>query len=1219
VVWRSATLPVTEITLQGDADPIAQLTTAAGPQMDLRHAPLLRLHVAAETDGPRWFAQLQMHHMALDHTGLDLVLGEIAALLRGREDQLAEPLPFRDFVAQARLSAAREEHQRYFADLLADVTEPTTPFGLVDVYQGGGQASQVRKMLDAGLAARLREQARLLGVSPATVFHVAWARVLAVLAGRDDVVFGTVLLGRMNAGPGADRVLGMFMNTLPVRAQTAAVDVATAITAMRSQLAALLAREHAPLALAQQASGVPAHLPLFTSVFNYRHNQHPGRRGNNTRTPAQTLGVQMLPTQDLSNYPLGVSVDDDDNRLGIAADAIAPGDPELVFALLNTALVNLTDALETAPATPLRQIQVLGSDERAQVLIGWNDTASLIPHRAATAAELILEQAAQAPDATAITSDGAAVTYGELIRRASRLAHYLRHEGVGTETLIGLCLNRGQDMVTAILGVWLAGAAYLPLDPGYPAKRLEYMLTDSGARLLITRSGLGADLPGHAVLDLDETAAELTRMPATPPASHTITAQAAYVIYTSGSTGVPKGVAVAHAGVTNLAIAQTAGFAIDQRSRVLAFASPGFDASVSELITTLGSGATLVAPDAGQVLAGDELTGLTARQSVTHATIPPAVLAGLDTGTGAFASVRTLVAAGEALDGELASRWSVGRRLINAYGPTETTVCATMTGPLHPDGQPPVGGPIRNTRVYVLDPWLDPVHVGVTGELYVAGTGLARGYTGRPGLTAERFTACPFSATGERMYRTGDLARWQPDGQLTFAGRADDQVKIRGFRIEPGEVEAILGSHPLVNQAVVAVREDTPGDKRLAGYIVPGNDAGDETGNLPDQVRDYVAERLPSHMVPAAIVVLDAVPLTSSGKLDKAALPAPSYTPEEGREHAWSTAVELTLCEAFAEILEVDSVGVDDDFFRLGGHSLLAVRLVELLRTRSVSVSVRDLIAARTPRSLLSRMSLSSLVDSLGVLLPIRTEGDGPALFCIHPGSGLSWCYMPLARYIPEDFRLYGIQARGLDGTSEHPGSVREMAADYVEQILSVQPAGPYHLLGYSSGGLVAHEVAIQLRATGAEVAALIEVDTDPTATAPELQPKQHGPGQDAAPRKLMPTDPEALKARRIDAVRREAGRVLGAISDEEIALLAESFEKSEAILRDHEFGRFDGKALLLIAALGKPEVALSDEGWKPYITGDITTVLVQCSHGDILRPEWLSEVWSHISGWLGV
>jgi thioesterase domain-containing protein/aryl carrier-like protein len=577
-------------------------------------------------------------------------------------------------------------------------------------------------------------------------------------------------------------------------------------------------------------------------------------------------------------------------------------------------------------------------------------------------------------------------------------------------------------------------------------------------------------------------------------------------------------------------------------------------------------------------------------------------------------TVRVLVAAGEALDGGQAARWAAGREFVNGYGPTEGTVCATLSRPLTATGEtppagaapietppietPPIGTPAANIRVFVLDQWLSPVPAGVTGELYVAGAGLARGYLGRPALTGERFTTCPFGPPGERMYRTGDLAKWRPDGQLVFCGRADDQVQIRGFRVEPAEIEAVLAEHPRVRQAVVKVWEHTPGDRRLAAYVAAGSHGDDGLG---EAIRDYAAQRLPGHMVPV-VTVLEDLPLTPNGKIDRAALPAPD-TAVPARPTPLAAQLEQTLCAAFAEVLGLDQVGVDDEFFRLGGHSLLAVRLVEGLRTRGVSISVRDLFAAPTVRAIMGRMSLSSVQDSLSVLLPIRATGAGPVLFCVHPAGGLSWGYMALARYVPEDFRLYGLQARALDGTSEFPASLAEMAADYIEQIKTVQPAGPYRLLGYSSGGIVAHEMAVQLREGGEDVAIIVG-DTYP----PQRQQAAEAAGRHEP-------DPEEAKTRKLDLVRREVGNVLGAISEDELLLLAEIFHKSAILMESSEFRRFDGDMLLLVASGGK-ELSYTAL-WEPYVCGEITEVRLPCPHSELFQPEMLELAWSGISAWL--
>ncbi|WP_157876151.1 non-ribosomal peptide synthetase, partial [Streptacidiphilus griseoplanus] len=858
VVWRGAALPVQETVLDpGSDDPVAALLAVGELSMDLHRAPLIRVYAAAVPDSDRWLALLCTHHMVRDHTALELVLEEVQAILGGRGGELPEPLPLRDFVMQARGGVERSEHERFFAALLDGVDEPTAPFGLLDVHGDGTAAARARAGVAPDLAARVRDVARRLGASPATVLHVAWARLLAAVSGRDDVVFGTVLFGRMNAGTGSDRVAGPFMNMLPVRMRVDALGARQAVAAMREQLAGLLEHEHAPLALVQQAGGVSGDTPLFTSMFNYRHNTVRA-----VEDGGGVDGIRTVLVLDRTNYPLAVSVDDDGDSLGLTVDAVAPVDPEAVLALVETVAGNLVAALEGAldggPDVPLNAVRVLGEAERRRVLVEWNDTAAEVP--AATVPELFEAQVGRTPDAVALVCEGVEVSYAELDARANRLAHHLIGQGVGAESVVGLCLPRGIDMVTAVLAVAKAGAGYLPVDPEYPAERIAFMLSDSRAVLLLTTDDILDELPAARVrmvaLDDPQVMAQVAGRPGTSPGVRTASDSVAYVIYTSGSTGVPKGVVVPHTGVANLVAAQVERFAVTGDSTVLQFASASFDAATSELLMALCTGARLVLASAQQLLPGAGsgegagLADVVARNGVTHLTIPPAVLGVLDPQS--LPSVTTLVTAGEALGAELLARWADGRRFVNAYGPTETTVCATMSAPLAPGDRPGIGAPNPNTRTYVLDASLNPVPVGVVGELYVAGVGLARGYLGRAQLTAERFVACPFGTAGERMYRTGDRVQWTPDGQLEFAGRVDEQVKVRGFRIELGEVQAVVAGHPSVAQAAVVAREDVPGDRRVVAYAVAADPDTAEGGELPAAVRTYVAQRLPEYMVPSA-------------------------------------------------------------------------------------------------------------------------------------------------------------------------------------------------------------------------------------------------------------------------------------------------------------------------------------------------------------------------------
>ncbi|MFI9366841.1 amino acid adenylation domain-containing protein [Kitasatospora sp. NPDC053057] len=953
VVWRKAELPVSEVSLAPDTtDPAAELQVIVGSTMDLGRAPLLRVDYAA-LPGGGWMALARMHHTVRDHAALEVVLSEVRTIVAGRKAELPTPLPFRNFVAQARGGVPRVEHERYFAGLLADVDEPTAAYGLLNVRGDGADSVHGVTAFGDGLDARLRETARRLGTSPATLMHVAWARVLAAVSGRADVVFGTVLYGRMNSGAGADRVPGPFMNTLPVRALTDRHGVLAAVTAMRDQLAELLEHEHAPLVAAQRASGIVGDTPLFTSFINYRRNegQSPEERAGEVME-----GTRLLLSRERTNYPLVILVDDNGDGIEVAVDAVAPIDSAEVGALVRTATENLVSALATAldggPELPLSEVRVLAEAERSRLLSEWNDTATETP--ADTVVGMFAAQAARTPDAVAIVADGERVSYAELDARANRLAQYLVGQGIGAESAVGLALPRGVEMITAMLAVWKAGAGYLPIDPEQPADRVAFMLTDSRVALVLTTEEVLDDLPAGRIrsvaLDDTLTGMQLAAAPETAPATVADPAGLAYVIYTSGSTGRPKGVAVTHGALANYVA--TVPLRIGYRgpgARYALLQAQVTDLGNTVLFASLVTGGELHILEEGAVTDPAAVSGYLAEHGIDHLKVVPSHLAALSAVAGLeqVLPARSLVLGGEAA----ASAWvrelvaaADGCEVFNHYGPTETTIgvaTTRLTADLVADGVVPVGRPVGNTRFYLVDSRLQPVPVGVAGELYVAGAQLARGYVRRPDLTAERFVANPFEPGGARMYRTGDLAKWTADGQVVFLGRADEQVKIRGYRIEPGEVQAALAAHRQVAQAAVVARRDAPGETRLVAYVVPG--AGADAENLAAQLRQFALEKLAEHLVPSAVVVLDALPLAANGKLDRRALPAPDFASRAGSGRGPADAREEIVCAAFAEVLGLEKVGVEDDFFELGGHSLVAVRLVEILRAQGVSVSVRTL------------------------------------------------------------------------------------------------------------------------------------------------------------------------------------------------------------------------------------------------------------------------------------
>ncbi|HEV3052479.1 MAG TPA: amino acid adenylation domain-containing protein, partial [Longimicrobium sp.] len=808
--------------------------------------------------------------------------------------------------------------------------------------------------------------------------HLAWAQVLARLSGRSDVVFGTLLFGRMQGAEGTDRVMGPLINTLPVRIGVGEEGVEAAVRRTHALLADLLRHEHASLSLAQRASGVAAPAPLFTSVLNYRYSVA-AKRPPEAGQPGK--GVRGIRVQERTNYPVALAVDDRGEEFSLVAQVAAPADAERVCRMMHTALERLVEALEVAPGRAIGSIDVLPEAEHTLVLEEWNRTGAEYP-RDVCVHELFAAQVERTPDAVALVYEDEEVTYAELNAQANQLAHHLVDLGVGPEARVGLCVERGIEMVVAVLAVLKAGGAYVPLDPEYPQERLSYMLQDSAPVVLLTQRSLSGRFDGSGVPIevLDGDAFAWTGQPDSNPARGTLTPEnLAYVIYTSGSTGQPKGVMNGHRGVINLLAWGERHWEFAAGDALLQRTSLSFDVSVRELFQPLVVGAYLVILRPGGQREVDYMVDVIRRQAVSTMVLTPSHLqAFLDhPGLEGCSSLRRIVLGGEPLPvgmvAELGARLPRAR-LYHEYGPTEATVTSTARI-IGAEGEAPgasIGGPVANARVYLLDARGEPVPVGIAGELYVGGAGVARGYLGRPRLTAERFVPDPFTAEpGARLYRTGDLGRWLADGTIEFLGRVDAQVKVRGYRIELGEIEARLLEREGVSEAVVVAHGDGAGNRRLVAYVVGGVEAGG--------LREHLRRTLPDYMVPAAFVPLERLPLTPSGKLDRRALPAPEHAAGTDAYVAPRTPVEEVLAEIWAEMLRLEQVGVTESFFELGGHSLLATRVVSRVRqVFGVELPLRALFEGPTVAELASRVEEMRRVG-LPVLPPVvPTERTGP-------------------------------------------------------------------------------------------------------------------------------------------------------------------------------------------------------------------------------------------------
>ncbi len=947
VVLRQAPLSITEIHLTADQDPLAQLEEHLTPQrqrLDLRHAPLLSLEMAIRPDAPH-YAVLRIHHLVCDHESFRVLLEELQACLQDRAHRLPDPIPHRDYIEQLSKQAHRIPPEDFFRRLLGDIDEPTTAFGLHDIQSDPRRMREAVERIDPQRARYIRATAQQSGVSVATLFHAAWALFVSLTSGRSDVVYGTVLLGRLQSTAGAQRAMGMFINTLPLRVRLNGMTARELIQQIHRHLAELLAYETTPLTLAQSCSGVPKGTPLFNTLLDFRHSAAPATRTWTSHAGQEELapGVQIITSREWTNYPISMAVDDEGDGFTLTAQADRRIEVSRLTGYLLTALGSLLEALEHAPETPALSLPVVPEHERRLLLDSFNPATPLAPD-ARLAQEVFEEQVQRTPDATALVYEGESLSYAELNAHANQLARYLIAHGATPNGLVGLCLERSAQMIVALLGILKAGCAYLPLDPSYPPQRLRQMLTEASPAIVLTEHRVTTLLePTTAqLLPIDApVAAGLDRGNVKVPLG--VDAQsAAYVIFTSGSTGAPKGVIVTHRNLVSSTTARMQYY--PEPSRFLLLSPLGFDSSVAGIFGTLLQGGTLIVAPQEAIQDPAILLRTLQDQEPTCLLCVPALYRALLSVPGtvlADSTVSKVILAGEACPASLiaeSAERAPGIRIFNEYGPTEATVWATVFECQLPltDRVVPIGRPIDNTRIYILNPHLQPVPLEAVGELFIGGTGVARGYLHRPDLTQERFLPDPFSpGTDARMYKTGDLARWRIDGTLEYLGRTDSQVKLRGCRVELTEIEAQLTQHERIREAAAIVREDGSGEKRLVAYVVPRALAAAASAPSASEIntaslRAYLRERLPDFMVPHSIVVLDRLLLTPNGKLDRQALPG-VQTAESDYE-APRGSLEEQIANIWRDTLRLPRIGREDNFFELGGHSLTAMQTIVRLR-----------------------------------------------------------------------------------------------------------------------------------------------------------------------------------------------------------------------------------------------------------------------------------------------
>ncbi|MFE1593318.1 amino acid adenylation domain-containing protein [Nocardia sp. NPDC058705] len=1081
-------------------------------------------------------------------------------------------------------------------------------------YRGG----RVVFAIDPDLAAGLHRVAREHNATLFMVAHAALAVLLARLCGTADVVIGTPIAGRGEAE--LDELVGMFVNTLVLRTE---VDERGDFAALLEQVRSvdLAAFAHADMPFERLVELVephrsPARNPLFQVALALQNVPEssfelPGLRVAAAEFDADSTKFDLQLTLREQGADNGIYAE-----LGFARDLF----DEQTVAGFAARYQRILTAIAASPVPVIGDLELLDTAEQAELL-----TRGSIPGAGRdTLADILTAAVAADGDRIAVIDGDRSITYAELDRVSSQLARALIVGGAGPEKTVAIAIPRSADNIVAIWAVVKTGAAFLPVDPRYPSDRLRHMMSDSGAILGVTVAAEVAALPLPAsgawfVLD-DPVVGSYSSAPL-PDAERLAPLRrdnAAYMIYTSGSTGLPKGVTVTHAGIADFADTETALMGVGGDSRVLTFASPSFDASLLEFLLAFRAAATLVISPPG-VVGGAELAQVVRANRVTHAFLTPLVAASI--ATESMPSLTELAVGGDKVPAELVSAWSAAgsrTRIRNMYGPTEATVASNISAPLRPGQAVLLGAAIPGARTLVLDSRLRPVPDGVAGELYLGGPALARGYHARPDLTASRFVADPFGEAGSRLYRTGDLVRWvrPADGgqpQLEYLGRTDFQVKVRGFRIELGEIDTVLEDHADV-EFVVTVGADTPaGSTALVSYVVPVK--GRQI--VPSELTAHAARRLPAHMVPSVIMALDAVPLTPVGKLDRNALPAPVF--EQAVFRPAQTPNEIAVAQAFADVLGLAEVGLDDDFFALGGNSLSASQVVARLRAATgADLTVASFFSSSTVAQLAERTTTggsgkADFESALGVLLPIRAEGTAPPLICLHPMSGLAWVYSGLAEHLPAGRPILGIQSPALTEPDFRPATARELVERYVAEVRAAQPHGPYHLLGWSLGGTLAHAVATELRAVGEQVDLVAMLDSVPGADMDGFRAelRQAFVDMGVPDEQLPPTD-------RLHDLDDEAMSALSALVAGDSPLTAEQFAGMYRgalhlveLAATVEPAVFDGD-LTYFTAMVATEGARPHGGaslWRHHVAGVIADHAVVATHQGMTAPAALATI----------
>ncbi len=1037
---------------------------------------------------------LNVHHIICDGWSLAVLLEDLsklyAAYHQGTIADLSAPEKFSDY-AIAKAAAAQQpegiEIEEYwlaqFADSVPVVDFPTDrPRPPLRTYD----ATCEYRDLAPELVSQLKQLGTKFGCSLVTTILAGFEVWLHRLTGQNDLIVGLPAAGQPAAGQ--DRLVGHCVNLLPLR--TKIDSQASFAEYLKVRRATILdAYDHQEFTFGSLMSKLalprdPSRIPLVPIIFNL------DRAGDLLSFPGLEIASFTNP-RDFGNFELFVNALEINGKIVLECRYNTNLFDAATIKRRLAELETLLSGIVAHPSQSIAKLPLLAAPEQQQLIVDWNATQATYPD-AKCLHQLVEAQVKLTPQAIAVVYQDEQITYAELDRQANQLANYLVDLGVRTETFVGICVERSLKLVVGLLGILKAGGAYVPIDPNYPLDRIEYMLETAQIEVLLTQQPLVDHLPTqiNQIVCLDTDWAKIAQTSAVTPLVNITAENIAYVIFTSGSTGKPKGVEVRHRGVVNFLTSMQQQPGIAATDILLSVTTLSFDIAVLEIFLPMTVGARVVLLSREDAMDGRKLAATIDRSAITIMQATPATWQLLLAAAWQGNQHLKILSGGEPITHDLAAQLlSKSAAVWNMYGPTETTIWSTIHQINADERRIPIGKPIANTQIYILDCQLQPLPIGIPGELYIGGDGLARGYLNRPDLNLERFIPNPFTASG-KLYKTGDLARYLPDGNIECLGRIDNQVKVRGFRIELGEIETVISQHPIVREVRVIDREDRPGDKRLVGYVILQSqeyptDSGSIVGR---ELQTFLRSKLPDYMIPSAFVMIDALPLTPNGKVDRQALPVPEYNRQESEDIfvAPRNELELQLTKIWERVLGVQSIGIRDNFFELGGHSLLAVKIFnEIEKTLNKNILLSTLFHAQTIEDLAEVFEHKESAKTWQSLVQIKTGSPTKApLFCMHAIWGNILFYRNFAQYLETDRSVYGLQSKGLDGQYPLCTSIPEMAANYIQEIQRVQPQGPYLLTGFSLGGLIAFEVAQQLQAQGQEIQLLALLDpASPTLT----------------------------------------------------------------------------------------------------------------------------------------